>query len=153
MLMKTFVKEVKHLLRVDNEAVEVKHELVNEEELEQKRPPVGERSGWAVPGAASNESNAAADEHELFGVLKGNDDEGGGSGAGPQQTKDIDIDIDVDGDSNMYGTGGASSSMATADASASTATCAGGEVSFILSQLATSFELPATPHPHRPWSQ
>ena len=88
-------KEVKRLLRVDNEAVSVKWELVTEEELS---------AGGGGKSAAGSDAAAGATEagpsqvetDDLFGNLSDLDDEEG------KDSSRVDIDIDSEGDSNMY---------------------------------------------------
>ncbi len=114
-------KEVKRLLRLDNEAVEIKYELVTEEELANKNSSAG--GGTTVAGganAAPGTSGTAAsggggggedseqvtmDHHDLFGALsddseddttKAEDEEASSS---RQQRANIDVDSD---DSNLF---------------------------------------------------
>ena len=88
-------KEVKRLLRVDNDAVSVKWELVSEEEL-------NAGAGKAVapgadPSAVTEDAGPSQVEtDDLFGNLSDLDDEEG------KDSSRVDIDIDSEGDSNMY---------------------------------------------------
>ena len=90
-------KEVKRLLRVDNEAVSVKWELVIEEELSAGG---GKLAAGSDPTAGATEADGAGpsqvETDDLFGNLSDLDDEEG------KDSSRVDIDIDSEGDSNMY---------------------------------------------------
>ena len=90
-------KEVKRLLRVDNEAVSVKWELVTEEELSAGG---GKLAAGSDPTAGATEADGAGpsqvETDDLFGNLSDLDDEEG------KDSSRVDIDIDSEGDSNMY---------------------------------------------------
>ena len=72
-------KEVKRLLRVDNEAVEVKYELLTEDDLKnsgQKLVKIDSASAISNKEEESNlTSKEAVDEHDLFGALSDDSDE------------------------------------------------------------------------------
>ncbi len=114
-------KEVKRLLRVDNEAIDVKWDLVTEEELNAGTGKgVGAVGAGAAPGggASANAATAAGggtgdgvvgadsvqnlqnvDETDLFGGNVTDSDE-------EEEERDssrVDIDIDSEGDSNLFG--------------------------------------------------
>ena len=90
-------KEVKRLLRVDNEAVSVKWELVTEEELSAGG---GKLAAGSDPSAGTPDAVGAGpsqvETDDLFGNLSDLDDEEG------KDSSRVDIDIDSEGDSNMY---------------------------------------------------
>lgn len=77
-------KEVKRLLRHDNEAVDVKWDLVTEEELNASKTGGIDKTG----GASVTETK------DLFGELSDSDDD---------DRPNANIDIDSEGDSNMFG--------------------------------------------------
>ena len=144
-------KEVKRLLRLDNEAVEIKWDLVTEEELAANKAGGASTSaaaggggsakggGASVPGAAAGdeESNQIAmAEQELFGDLSDDTDDdatnvtGGAGGDGPpsggvsesgKPGKGKNVDVDSEGDSTMFGGGSASQSANPLPSSSSSA--------------------------------
>ena len=102
-------KEVKRLLRLDTEAVEIKYDLITEEELAATKAGSG-GAPTAAAGSRGEESNPAItmDEKHLFGGELSDSDEDTGAGAdganaagGRQRGKDV--DIDSEGDSTMFG--------------------------------------------------
>jgi len=111
-------KEVKRLLRLDNESVKpVRWEIVTEAELQAKPQAGAGVGGSATPAAAHPEesSSAAVDERELFGdALSDTDDEEEGGG------KETRLDVESEGDSTAF-EGPASSAPGTAEASMSSA--------------------------------
>jgi TATA-binding protein-associated factor Taf7 len=79
-------KEVKRLLRVDIEAVDVKYELIAEEDV---GPSGMNRSGVL----SADNSTTAVDQSDLFGALSDDSDD---------DVRRPDVDIDSEGDSTMF---------------------------------------------------
>ena len=113
-------KEVKRLLRVDNEAVSVKWELVTEEELSAGG---GKLSAGSDPNAGAADAGGAGpsqvETDDLFGNLSDLDDEEG------KDSSRVDIDIDSEGDSNMYAAGTSEAGHAINDEPSSSLTAPG----------------------------
>lgn len=77
-------KEVKRLLKIDNDAVHVKYEIINENEEGKPQEPTG--GSWQGPGGSGKDSRSLRDsdgvsnvndmnEHEIFGALSSSDDD------------------------------------------------------------------------------
>lgn len=83
-------KEVKRLLKIDNDAVHVKYEIINEHEDGKGGSEVAGGSSWQEAGGSSKNSRPARDsdgfssnvndsrdvgEHEIFGEVSSSDDD------------------------------------------------------------------------------
>ncbi|XP_013405693.1 transcription initiation factor TFIID subunit 7 [Lingula anatina] len=102
-------KEVKRLFRTDNEAVDVKWEVVTEEEEEDKQVVTEsgqtQGAGGSVGAGLSQERKLQLATHDIFGEVSSSDEE--------EDEKEVNI-MDVDEDSNsqfMPNLSGRSSSM------------------------------------------
>jgi transcription initiation factor TFIID subunit 7 len=106
-------KEVKRLLRVDNDALDVKWELVTEDAINTKAG--GGSSG--VGGAGGTESGQNPQNlDDLFGNLSDSDEDD------ERESSRAEIDIDSEGDSNLFnatGASGANTSLVTDEPSSS----------------------------------
>lgn len=107
------IAQVKRLFRVDNEAIEVKYDLITEEELNATRSENsrgsmfgGGEGGNDVEGEieVGNEEAAAVDEQDLFGALSDSDEETN------ERNNDVDIESEGDSTSMFESTGGAEGS-------------------------------------------
>lgn len=88
-------KEVKRLLRVDNEAVKTTWDLITEEEL--NASGAGENTGG--PSGLMGEESSLVGHQDLFGALSDSDD------MDDDDETRRDVDIDSEADSNMFPTG------------------------------------------------
>lgn len=101
-------KEVKRLFRVDNEAVDVKWELLTEEELNAGKDAskaggaTGDTTSQAGGPDDTSISAAGVAEHDLFGALTDSEDENGANESGGPLNKS-NVEMYSEGDSTMYG--------------------------------------------------